>query len=66
MTDSTSNEVNRYDYDPYGQVINQQEQSGLNNLWKFVAGYSEHNSFRELFTKKKRDEEKRSIRDEPV
>jgi len=39
MTDSTGNEVNRYDDDPYGQAINQQEQSGLNNPWKFAAGY---------------------------
>ena len=39
MTDSSGNEVNRYDYDPYGQVINQQEQSGLNNPWKFAGGY---------------------------
>jgi len=39
MTDSSGNEVNRYDYNPYGQVINQQEQSGLNNPWKFAGGY---------------------------
>ncbi len=39
MTDSSGNEVSRYDYNPYGQVINQQEQSGLNNPWKFAGGY---------------------------
>jgi hypothetical protein len=66
MSDSTGAEVNKYDDDPYGKMINQTEQSGLNNPWKFAAGYSEHNSFRELFMKKERDEEKRSMRDEPV
>ncbi|MFL5666277.1 MAG: RHS repeat-associated core domain-containing protein [Ktedonobacteraceae bacterium] len=39
MTDSAGNEVNRYVYDPYGNIISQQEQSGLNNPWKFAAGY---------------------------
>ena len=39
MTDSSGNEVSRYDDDPYGRVINQQEQSGLNNPWKFAGGY---------------------------
>jgi len=39
MTDSSGKEVNGYVYDPYGQVINQQEQSGLNNPWKFAGGY---------------------------
>jgi uncharacterized protein RhaS with RHS repeats len=39
MTDGSGNEVNSYDYDPYGNIINQQEQSGLNNPWKFAAGY---------------------------
>jgi RHS repeat-associated protein len=39
MTDSAGNDVNRYDYDPYGNIISQQEQSGLNNPWKFAAGY---------------------------
>jgi len=39
MTDSSGNEVNRYDYNPYGQMLNQQEQSGLNNPWKFAGGY---------------------------
>ncbi|MFL5627365.1 MAG: RHS repeat domain-containing protein [Ktedonobacteraceae bacterium] len=39
MTDSAGNDVNRYDYDPYGTIISQQEQSGLNNPWKFAAGY---------------------------
>jgi RHS repeat-associated protein len=39
MTDSTGSKVNRYVYDPYGTIISQQEQSGLNNPWKFAAGY---------------------------
>jgi hypothetical protein len=39
MTDSTGSDVNRYDYDPSGTIIIQQEQSGLNNPWKFTAGY---------------------------
>ena len=39
MTDSSGSEVNRYDYDPYGNMLNQQEQSGLNNPWKFAGGY---------------------------
>ncbi|MFL5666281.1 MAG: RHS repeat-associated core domain-containing protein, partial [Ktedonobacteraceae bacterium] len=39
MTDSTGSDVNRYVYDPYGTIISQQEQSGLNNPWKFAAGY---------------------------
>jgi hypothetical protein len=39
MTDSTGSDVNRYVYDPYGTIIIQQEQSGLNNPWKFAAGY---------------------------
>jgi RHS repeat-associated protein len=39
MTDSTGSDVNRYVYDPYGNIISQQEQSGLNNPWKFAAGY---------------------------
>ncbi len=39
MTDSTGTDVTRYVYDPYGQIRNQQEQSGLNNPWKFAAGY---------------------------
>jgi RHS repeat-associated protein len=38
MTDSTGNEVNRYDYDPYGVMLHQQEQSGLTNLFKFAGG----------------------------
>jgi len=39
MTNSSGNEVNSYDSDLYGQNINQVEQSGLNNPWKFAAGY---------------------------
>ncbi len=39
MTDSTGSDVNRYVYDPYGNIISQQEQSGLNNPWKFAGGY---------------------------
>ena len=44
MTDSSGKEVNRYDDDPYGQVINQQEQSGLNNPWKFAGGYLDNST----------------------
>lgn len=44
MESSTGNEVNRYDDDPSGQVINQQEQSGLNNPWKFAGGYLDSNA----------------------
>ena len=32
-------EVNAYDYDPYGNMINSIEQSGLNNPWKFIGGF---------------------------
>src|SRR6266567_2638332 len=38
MTDSAGNEVNRYDYDPYGVMLHQQEQSGFTNLFKFAGG----------------------------
>jgi RHS repeat-associated protein len=38
MTDSTGSEVNRYDYDPYGVMLHQQEQSGFTNLFKFAGG----------------------------
>ncbi|MFL5627424.1 MAG: RHS repeat-associated core domain-containing protein [Ktedonobacteraceae bacterium] len=38
MTDSSGNEVNRYDYDPYGVMLHQQEQSGFTNLFKFAGG----------------------------
>ncbi len=44
MTASSGNEVNRYDDDPYGQVINPQEQSGLNNPWKFAGGYLDNST----------------------
>jgi RHS repeat-associated protein len=39
MTNSTGAEVNKYDYDPYGNMISQTEQSGLNNPWKFAGGF---------------------------
>jgi RHS repeat-associated protein len=39
MTGSSGTEVNSYDSDPYGQTINQVEQTGLNNPWKFAGGY---------------------------
>jgi len=39
MTDGTGKEVNAYDYDPYGNMINSIEQSGLNNPWKFAGGF---------------------------
>jgi RHS repeat-associated protein len=39
MDSSTGTKDNSYDDDPYGTTINQQEQSGLNNPWKFAAGY---------------------------
>jgi RHS repeat-associated protein len=38
MTDSTGSDVNRYVYDPYGNIISQQEQSGFFNLFKFADG----------------------------
>jgi uncharacterized protein RhaS with RHS repeats len=38
MTNSTGAEVNKYDYDPYGNLISQTEQSGLDNPWKFASG----------------------------
>ncbi len=39
MTDGTGKEVNAYDYDPYGNMVNSVEQSGLNNPWKFAGGF---------------------------
>jgi RHS repeat-associated protein len=36
---STGSKDNSYDDNPSGQMRNQQEQSGLNNPWKFAAGY---------------------------
>ncbi len=39
MTDSSGNEVNGYVYDPFGQIVSQKEQSGLNTPWKFAGGY---------------------------
>ena len=39
MTDSTGAEVNRYGYDPYGVTLNKQEQSGINNHWRYAGGY---------------------------
>ena len=39
MTDGTGKEVNAYDYDPYGNMVNSVEQSGLNNPWKFASGF---------------------------
>jgi RHS repeat-associated protein len=39
LTDSSGHDVNRYDYDPYGNMLNQQEQSGVNNPWKYAGGY---------------------------
>ncbi len=39
MTDGTGKEVNAYDYDPYGNMVNATEQSGLNNPWKFAGGF---------------------------
>ncbi|GCE13355.1 RHS repeat domain-containing protein [Tengunoibacter tsumagoiensis] len=39
MTNSTGQEVNAYKYDPYGTIVSQQEQSGLNNPWKYAGGY---------------------------
>ncbi|GCE13343.1 type IV secretion protein Rhs [Tengunoibacter tsumagoiensis] len=39
MTNSTGQEVNAYKYDPYGNIVSQQEQSGLNNPWKYAGGY---------------------------
>ena len=39
MTDSTGNDVNGYNYDPYGNINGSKEQSGLNNPWKYAGGY---------------------------
>jgi RHS repeat-associated protein len=39
MTDGTDKEVNAYAYDPYGNMVNSVEQSGLNNPWKFASGF---------------------------
>ncbi|GCE13350.1 RHS repeat-associated core domain-containing protein [Tengunoibacter tsumagoiensis] len=39
MTNSAGQEVNAYKYDPYGNIISQQEQSSLNNPWKYAGGY---------------------------
>ncbi|WP_126580882.1 RHS repeat-associated core domain-containing protein [Tengunoibacter tsumagoiensis] len=39
MTNSAGQEVNAYKYDPYGNIVSQQEQSGLNNPWKYAGGY---------------------------
>jgi len=39
ITDSIGKEVNGYVYDPFGQIVAQKEQSGLNNPWKFAGGY---------------------------
>jgi RHS repeat-associated protein len=44
LSNSSGTEVNSYDYDPYGQVFNQTEQSGLNNPWKFAGGYLDSNA----------------------
>ncbi|HLH60716.1 MAG TPA: RHS repeat-associated core domain-containing protein [Ktedonobacteraceae bacterium] len=41
MTTSSGTLVNFYDYDPYGQILAQQEQQGLNNPWKYVSGFSD-------------------------
>ena len=37
LTDSTGSEVNAYDYDPYGNMLNQKE--GVSNPWKYAGGY---------------------------
>ncbi|MDQ2887663.1 MAG: RHS repeat-associated core domain-containing protein [Chloroflexota bacterium] len=39
MTDGSGHEVNAYDDDPYGNMINSTEQSGLSNPWKFASGF---------------------------
>ena len=39
MTDSAGKEVNGYDYDPSGNLLNSKEQSGINNPWKYAGGY---------------------------
>jgi RHS repeat-associated protein len=39
MTDGSGHEVNSYDYDSYGNMVNSVEQSGLNNPWKFAGGF---------------------------
>ena len=39
MTDSSGKEVNGYDYDPYGNLLNSKEQSGITNPWKYAGSY---------------------------
>ncbi|GCE12153.1 RHS repeat-associated core domain-containing protein [Tengunoibacter tsumagoiensis] len=39
MTNSAGQEVNADPYDPYDNIVSQQEQSGLNNPWKYAGGY---------------------------
>ena len=44
MTDSHGSEVNSYDYDPYGNLLNSHVQSGINNPWMYADGYFDSNS----------------------
>lgn len=44
MTDSSGNEVNSYDYDPYGNITSSHEQSGINNPWKYASGYFDNST----------------------
>ena len=39
MTDSSGNAVNSYGYDPLGNINGSQEQTGINNPWKFAGGF---------------------------
>jgi RHS repeat-associated protein len=39
MTDSSGNDVNGYGYDPLGNISGSQEQTGINNPWKYAGGF---------------------------
>jgi RHS repeat-associated protein len=39
MTDSSGNAVNSYGYDPLGNINGSQEQTGINNPWKYAGGF---------------------------
>ena len=39
MTDSSGNAVNSYGYDPLGNINGRQEQTGINNPWRFAGGF---------------------------
>ena len=39
MTDSSGNAVNSYGYNPLGNSTGSQEQTGINNPWKYAGGF---------------------------